>query len=329
MLPVACAPGEYACIDDDQCGVSGVCEPEGWCSFPDAECPDGRRFGDHSGDGLGGACVPARDDTGTGSTGSSTTTSTVTSLDATTQPMSSSDADASSTAMGSTSESSSGTPADESSTGDIADPDLLVWLDFDDDAAPWADHSGHGNHASCVDPECPLLGDGVVGNAALLDGSTQYLVIESPLDTPTAFTIAAWIHADTLTAVEYRDVLTRPYGDTYFNSWALGFPPDVATMRFVIHDGATQLVGGDAPWPARLGWHHVAGTWDGAASTVYLDGAAIGANTIATVGYDDHPVLVGADFELGVPVNFFAGSIDDVRVYSRALDEAEIAALLR
>ena len=329
MLPVGCAPGEFACIDDGQCGVSGVCEPEGWCSFPDVECPDGRRFGAHAGDGLGGTCVPARDDTGSSSsTGIATTTTAVTSLDATTL-MSSSDAETSSTAMGSTGapESSTGTPTDESSTGDLDDPDLLVWLDFDDAVAPWADHSGYGNDASCS--ECPVLEAGMVGNAARFDGLAQHLVIESSpaLEMPTAFTIAAWVHADTLTGIEYRDVVTRPYGDMFYNSWALGFPPELATMRFVIHDGMAQLVGGDATWPMRLGWHHVAGTWDGAASTLYLDGVAIGANMIAAVGYDEHPVLVGADLELGAPVNFFAGMIDDVRIYSRALGEDEIAAL--
>lgn len=334
MLPVGCGPDEFACIDDGQCGVSGVCELEGWCSFPDVECPDGRRFGEHAGGGLGGTCVPARDDTGSSSssTGITTTaTSAVTSLDATTQ-MSSSEADASSTAVGSTGapESSTGTPADESSTGDIGDSDLLLWLDFDDATTPWADRSGNGNDASCTDAQCPALEAGMIGNGARFDGITQYLVVESStsLEMPDAFTIAAWVHADELTALDYRDVITRPYGDMFYNSWALGFPPDVATMRFVIHDGMAQLVGGDAPWPMRLGWHHVAGTWDGAASTLYLDGVAVGANTIGAVGYDGQPVLVGADLEVGAPVNFFAGVIDDVRVYSRALGEDEIAMLV-
>ena len=35
----------------------GVCEPVGYCSFPDPSCPSGSRFSSKAGDGLGGACV--------------------------------------------------------------------------------------------------------------------------------------------------------------------------------------------------------------------------------------------------------------------------------
>lgn len=51
-------PGVFACDGDDACG-DGECEPEGFCSFSDDGCDSGRRFGDHAGEGLAGACVPA------------------------------------------------------------------------------------------------------------------------------------------------------------------------------------------------------------------------------------------------------------------------------
>lgn len=63
--------------------VAGVCEPTGFCSFPDTSCPSGQRYGEFAGEGLGEACVPAGDASGTGGTtgtggnggGSTTTTS--------------------------------------------------------------------------------------------------------------------------------------------------------------------------------------------------------------------------------------------------------------
>jgi hypothetical protein len=66
-----CTPIEHAfvCHGDSSCvdGVrKGTCEPSGWCSFPDAICPSGSRYGAFAGGGLSHQCVgPGGDDGGT------------------------------------------------------------------------------------------------------------------------------------------------------------------------------------------------------------------------------------------------------------------------
>ncbi|HEY2745245.1 MAG TPA: hypothetical protein VGL86_11500 [Polyangia bacterium] len=50
-----------ACVRE---GVQGTCEANHWCSFPDATCAGGRRYGEFAGDGLAGACVTAADSCG-------------------------------------------------------------------------------------------------------------------------------------------------------------------------------------------------------------------------------------------------------------------------
>ena len=75
VLTPACNGLTYACVDDGQCGADGACEAEGWCSFPDERCESGRRYGEYSGGGLGGACVERTPGT---SSGEPTTTSTTT-----------------------------------------------------------------------------------------------------------------------------------------------------------------------------------------------------------------------------------------------------------
>ena len=55
-----CQSQNFSCADDDACegvGPAAQCELNGFCSFADAECPSGRRYGDLAGDGLGGECV--------------------------------------------------------------------------------------------------------------------------------------------------------------------------------------------------------------------------------------------------------------------------------
>ena len=50
----------FVCATADQCvqnGLTGTCEPDGACSFPDTNCPSGRRYGELSAGGLAGTCV--------------------------------------------------------------------------------------------------------------------------------------------------------------------------------------------------------------------------------------------------------------------------------
>ena len=73
----ACGPASaFVCESPEQCGA-GVCEPSGYCSFPDDECPSGRRYGTFAGDGLANACVELPDSS-TGETSDSTTTTSTT-----------------------------------------------------------------------------------------------------------------------------------------------------------------------------------------------------------------------------------------------------------
>lgn len=48
----------FVCTDSVQCdvGVGGVCQPTGYCSFPDASCPSGQRYGEFAGT-MSGLCV--------------------------------------------------------------------------------------------------------------------------------------------------------------------------------------------------------------------------------------------------------------------------------
>ncbi len=69
---LGCPAGAFLCGDDDDCGTMGQCEGSGYCSFPDDDCPSMRRYGEHAGDGLAGACVPLA----TGSTDTTTSTTT-------------------------------------------------------------------------------------------------------------------------------------------------------------------------------------------------------------------------------------------------------------
>lgn len=124
----ACSPSVFGCVDDSGCAGSdagGFCEPSGFCSFPDDACPSGRRYGEFSGQGLGGVCVDAPD-SGTSqpdpttSTGFTTSVSTSTS---TTAP-----GEASGATSGVTNIDTESSTTQVSSTGSVCPDD---WWDCD------------------------------------------------------------------------------------------------------------------------------------------------------------------------------------------------------
>lgn len=56
--------GRFECDNSSECnlnGTPGICEPVGFCSFPDSDCGDGRRFGVHS-DQYANQCVEVMPD---------------------------------------------------------------------------------------------------------------------------------------------------------------------------------------------------------------------------------------------------------------------------
>jgi len=65
MAPLACLRStSFSCDTNDQCGT-GVCQPTHFCSFADAACPSGQRYGELSGS-LAGECVVGSDAGGDG-----------------------------------------------------------------------------------------------------------------------------------------------------------------------------------------------------------------------------------------------------------------------
>lgn len=129
---------------------------------------------------------------------------------------------------------------------------------------------------------------------------------------------------------------TRPVGGPDYRSAACWGSPTPG-QRFGISNNLDVTLftgeGGAADLPSAVRvtddrWHHVLATYDGATVALWVDGvrAAVGARSLSTLG----SVLVVGRTPLGHPgTDYFPGDLDDVRVYDRALGEAEIDAVFR
>jgi hypothetical protein len=69
-------------------------------------------------------------------------------------------------------------------------------------------------------------------------------------------------------------------------------------------------------------WTHVALTYDGAAMRLYVNGVlATSRATVGALQTTTSPLWIGGNSPWG---EYFQGLIDDVRVYDRALSQADI-----
>lgn len=334
-----CGAGQFTCQSDAQCmGESpGVCQPDGHCSFPAADCPSGQRYGEHSGP-QSGQCVGEAGETG--STGAVSTTSPVT-----TAPMSedsgpvldsgeptttgrepTTDPPATDSGVVTTGDEASTT---EATTGEPVDPDLVLWLALD--RAPLGDvldSSSYMGNGACEGTGCPASGPGVVGAGASYDGQDDVIVVPHAawLETTDGFTVATFIRIGDV-PLDFRSIVAKPVGAANENTWEMFFQDQLIT--FGMSSGGSYYAV-EVPWQAAPDqWTHLAGTWDGGLVTLWIDGEAVGTADSPAFEFDEQPILVGADDDHVVTglEGFFLGGIDDVRVYRRALAADEIAVL--
>ena len=204
---------------------------------------------------------------------------------------------------------------------DAADPSLILAFPFDVDF-----DDVHGAHPTCAAGTCPTQVPGKHGKAARFDGIDDCLVLadDGSTDVP-HLTLALWVNRARLD--EYAP-FSKPFqmATTSFNSWQYEEHIDMM-IGFTTHNAGRHDTLG-VLGPVVGAWHHLAMTFDGATKLLYVDGAPI----IMTgepdaVQYDNGPVLIGCDINSNAVIYPFAGMLDDVRFYDRALSAAEIAAL--
>jgi hypothetical protein len=120
--------------------------------------------------------------------------------------------------------------------------------------------------------------------------------------------------------------LTRPNGGGWRLATARGTPASAiaAAMNVPNADGGYNEAKGGSMTVNT--WNHVCGRYTSTATTVFANGKLAGTDTTSSpkITVTNDELRVGTRSDGTQP---FVGIIDDVRIYSRALTDAEIAAL--
>jgi concanavalin A-like lectin/glucanase superfamily protein len=102
-------------------------------------------------------------------------------------------------------------------------------------------------------------------------------------------------------------------------------------VRILSNESISISNGTYGPWSTGLSvtmdtWQHIAVVYDGGVIYFYLDGVAAGTTGSETVFPTQRPLMIGKDPVSDV--NYYKGKMDDIRVYNKALTEAEIDAII-
>lgn len=154
------------------------------------------------------------------------------------------------------------------------------------------------------------------GSALDFDGVNDYVNCGNILPT-SSYTKEAWIYVKSLST--QNNIISGGDSDGLHAFWI----PNSSGKLSAGHNGDWFAVEDSVPISINT-WHHVAVTYDAATTTLklYKDGGLISTNT------DVDPVDGGNIVRLGAfnnAANSFTGTMDEVRIWNRALSPVEIA----
>jgi hypothetical protein len=216
------------------------------------------------------------------------------------------------------------------------DPSLLAYWRFDDRAGTTvADASGSGHDGTLISnagTPRPVWTTGKVGGALALDGQTFVSVPDSPdwdrIGGTNAFTVVAWVIRQT-DSVGWNTLVSRQYQVTQWEHFNLGFKDDY--LAPVASTQLNQLWYCTASAPTSSGlWMHVAGSYDGKTLRGYQNGVEIcSLDFTTTLTVDDTGLIIGGKINAPGPLveQSYTGVVDELAIFSRALDASEIAAI--
>ena len=207
---------------------------------------------------------------------------------------------------------------------------IVGYWKFNDGSGTLAkDSSGYGNNgtlrngtAACANGDCPRWVTGIYGNAIIFDGINDHVNISDSNITNVTdpFTLSAWIRRNQTGAdnsiIDHRDGSSNGYGMRI---------TDTDQLRcFVNADTGTLSVASTSTIGAG-GWTHVTCNYNAGNMSVYINGSYDRSDTLSS-----DATRGGGITRIGVSssdTRYMNGTIDEIRIYNRALSASQISQL--
>ncbi len=188
------------------------------------------------------------------------------------------------------------------------------------------DNSGNNNTGTLTNGPA-WSAAGKYGAAILFDGTNDFVNINdaNSLDLTNGMTIEAWVNPSDLTG--FKTIICKDRTATSY-TYTLAANNNASNVNNQRPNSrartanTNRTITGTSKLPLNT-WSHVASTYDGANFRLYVNGVQVA--TLATTGnltITTDPLRIGGTTALSA--QYFAGLIDEVRIYNRALTVFEI-----
>jgi hypothetical protein len=199
-------------------------------------------------------------------------------------------------------------------------PELVAAYSFDEGSGSTVtDLSGKGNNGTISN--ATWVTGGKYGKALQFNGTNAKVVIpdSATLRLSNAMTLEAWVNPTAVSAA-WRDVIYKGNDNYYLmGTTDQGGMPGVGGT----FGGANANLFGTAMLPLNT-WTHLAATYDGSILRLYVNGTQVATQAQSgLLTQSANPLEIGGDSIFG---QYFAGLIDEVRVYNIALAPSQILA---
>lgn len=209
---------------------------------------------------------------------------------------------------------------------------LVAWWPFNGNAA---DSSGNSNNGTVNGATLTAGQSGLANNAYSFNGSSSYIAV--PTNFANSFTagkmsVSAWVYFNT--NADWSSII-KNWGSVTTGAFHFGLSGLSQKLHLQITQSSGTTLNALAPATISLNaWHHVAFTLDGSLMHLYQDGVEVGTpvsynGTLKTSFQFTNIGVKPGTSQLPAPSfsGYHNGKLDDIGVWSRALNQAEITAL--
>ena len=169
--------------------------------------------------------------------------------------------------------------------------------------------------------------NGKSGGAYAFNGtSSQITVVNNVLLNPvTAITVSAWFQISGNTGA-IQGIVSKDISSPIANPpYVLQANPSINSVQYIQNSTSTTTPSASAtmpPYTYGSNWYFVAATFEGNTLRGYFNGELAETNTLSDIATTSGMLRIGQ--QKTASNRWFNGSIDDVRIYNRALSPAEL-----